>query len=99
MLHQILPNTASSETGSSSSVKHDGPIMRERTRPSEEQRDHTGTARQQRAHALRAVRRFAWLEVGSVKKAFSRPTSTPNGRRKCRERQPLGGPLRIRKSA
>jgi hypothetical protein len=30
-----------------------------------------------RAHALRAVRQFVWLEVGSVKMAFSRPV--PSG--------------------
>jgi hypothetical protein len=28
----------------------------------------------QRAHALRAVRQFAWLEAGSGKVALSRPT-------------------------
>ena len=37
------------------------------TRPSEEHRDHGGGSR-------RVFRRFAWLEVGSVKVAFSRPT-------------------------
>jgi hypothetical protein len=34
-----------------------------------------GTAASLRAHALRAVRQFAWLEGGSVKVALSRPTS------------------------
>ena len=32
-----------------------------------------GTAASLRAHALRAVRQFAWLEVGSVKLALSCP--------------------------
>src|SRR5215212_6995724 len=31
----------------------------------------------QRAHALRAVRQFAWLEVGSGKAAWSRPGRAP----------------------
>jgi hypothetical protein len=40
---------------------------------------------------LRAVRQFAWLEVGSVKVALSRPTSTPTGHthRVLRQRKPL----------
>jgi hypothetical protein len=33
----------------------------------------TAASQGQRAHALRAVRQFAWLEVDSVKVAWSRP--------------------------
>ena len=36
-----------------------------------------GTAASQRAHALRAVRQFVWLEAGSVKAALSRPGRAP----------------------
>jgi hypothetical protein len=32
-----------------------------------------------RAHALRAVRQFAWLEVGSVKRVLSRPGRARDG--------------------
>ena len=45
--------------------------------PDKVRRGRGGTAAPQRAHALRAVKLFAWLEVGSVKAALSRPGRAP----------------------
>src|SRR5215208_3823483 len=45
--------------------------------PEEHQGRDGGTAASLRAHALRAVRHFAWLGVGSVKVALSRPRRAP----------------------
>jgi hypothetical protein len=42
----------------------------------EEHRGHGGGTLRS-AHALRAVRQFAWLGVGTVKAALSRPTHLP----------------------
>jgi hypothetical protein len=49
------------------------------TRPSEEHRDHTGTTRQCRCGggSRRVFKQFAWLQVGSVKAALSRPGRAP----------------------
>jgi hypothetical protein len=43
-----------------------------------------------RAHALRAVKQFAWLEVGSGKVALSRP-APPD--RACRDHQRVMHPV------
>jgi hypothetical protein len=69
---------------SGTAVREDG-VRDVQPIPAKERRGRGGgTAAKRRAHALRAVKQFAWLEVGSGKVELSRP-APPD--RACRDHQ------------